>query len=385
MMVPLNESALLINSLVTFLIGFYIFYLLNTGKVRRHFFYVGFGAGFLFYGAGIFVRWLLSDLHLQTMLFLFLSLLFFIFTSLGFWSLTNRRLVLYVLFLEYILFSSIIALWLAGHLGGGLYLNIGSFLSFLTLIALVFYHRVVFGESVDRFLFGWMLLLVSNVLLFGMGWVTDVLAIFSKLVIFYGVTAYDFAIISQRLRNGRSMPVLPLASGGEKEGGLTLVVSHSEGVVDDFPWIRDFVEENVDRSLFTGLFVFQDVLPYSWLRRLKWMKPDMVSILVFSSNLSKEEEFIFLPMELKDIGLSLVEVAEQCGNSRTGGCVILYDLSQLIYVFGLSSVYRLLLDKMGIIRKNNVSLYCVIHPSTHQEPHVLALFKSIADNVLEKT
>jgi hypothetical protein len=385
MMVPLNESALLINSLVTFLIGFYIFYLLNTGRVRRHFFYVGIGAGFLFYGAGIFVRWLISDLRLQTTLFLFLSLLFFIFTSLGFWSLAHRRLVLYVLFVEYIFFSSIIALWLGGLLGGGFYLNIGSFLSFLTLIALVFYHRVVFGESVDRFLFGWMLLLVSNVLLFGMGWVVDVLAIFSKLVIFYGVTAYDFAIISQRLRSERLTPVLPLASGGEKEGGFTLVVSHSEGVVDDFPWIRDFIEENVDRGLFTSLFVFQDVLPYSWLRRLKWMKPDLVSILVFSSNLRNEEEFILLPMELKDIGLSLVEVAEQCGNSGTGGCVIFYDLSQLIYVFGLSYVYRLLLDKMGIIRKNNVSLYCVIHPKTHSEPHVLALFKSIADNVLEKT
>jgi hypothetical protein len=199
------------------------------------------------------------------------------------------------------------------------------------------------------------------------------------------VTAYDFAIISQRLRSERLTPVLPLASGGEKEGGFTLVVSHSEGVVDDFPWIRDFIEENVDRGLFTSLFVFQDVLPYSWLRRLKWMKPDLVSILVFSSNLRNEEEFILLPMELKDIGLSLVEVAEQCGNSGTGGCVIFYDLSQLIYVFGLSYVYRLLLDKMGIIRKNNVSLYCVIHPKTHSEPHVLALFKSIADNVLEKT
>ena len=115
------------------------------------------------------------------------------------------------------------------------------------------------------------------------------------------------------------------------------------------------------------------------------MKPDLVSILVFSSNLRKEEEFILSPMELKDIGLSLVEIAEQCGNSETGGCVILYDLSQLTYIFGLSHVYRLLLDKMGIIRKNNVNLYCIIHPKTHSEPHVLALFKSIADTVLEKT
>lgn len=384
-MAPLDGFALLTNSLVTFLIGFYIFYLLNRGMVRRHFFYMGLGTGFIFYGAGIFARWLISDLHLQTTLFLFLSLLFFIFTSLGFWSLTRRRLVLIVLLMEYVFFSSTIVLWLTGRLAGGFYLNIGSFMSFLTLIALVFYHRVVFGESVDRFLFGWMLLLVSNVLLFGMGWVTDVLAILSKLVIFYGVTAYDFAIISQRLRTERLTSVLPLASGGEKEGGLTLVVSHSEGVADDFPWIRDFIEENIGRGLFTSLFVFQDVLPYSWLRRLKWMKPELVSILVFSSNLRKEEEFVLLPMELKDIGLSLVEVAEQCGKSEAGGRVVLYDLSQLIYVFGLPQVYRLLLDKMGNIRKNNVILYCVIHPDTHPEPHVLALLKSIADNVLEKT
>ena len=383
-MAPADGYALLTNSIVTFLIGFYIFYLLNRGGVRRHFFYVGLGAGFLFYGAGIFARWLIQDPHLQTTLFLFLSLLFFVFTSLGFWSLTRRRTILYVLFLEYVFFFSIIAQWLAGNMGGGIYLNLGSFLSFLTLIALVFYHRVVFGESVDRFLFGWMLLLVSNVLLYGMGWVTDVLAILSKLVIFYGVTAYDFAIISQRLRDERAAPVLPLASGGEKEGGLTLVVSGSEGAAGDFPWIRGFMEENIGRGLFTSLFVFQDVLPYSWLRRLKWMKPDLVSILVFSSSPRKEDEFLSLPMELKDIGLSLVEVAGQCGKSEAGGYIILYSLSQLVHVFGLQQVYRLLLDKMGVVRGNNVGLYCIIHPDTHQEPSVLALFKSIADNVLEK-
>jgi len=37
-----------------------------------------------------------------------------------------------------------------------------------------------------------------------------------------------------------------------------------------------------------------------------------------------------------------------------------------------------------VIRGNNVGLYCVIHPNIHQEPSVLALFKSIADNVVEK-
>jgi hypothetical protein len=384
-MLPLNESALFLNSLVTFFIGLYVFYLLKVGKIRRHFFYLGVSAGFLFYGAGILVRWFTLDTYLQTVLFLSLSLIFFIFTSLGFWSLTRRRSVIYVLFVEYVFFFSTVALWVAGRLEGWFYLNIGSFLSFLTLIVLIFQHRVIFGETVDSFLFGWMLLLISNTLLFGMGWVVDVLAIFSKLVILYGITEYDFAIISQRVRSEMLKPILPLASGGEKEGGFTLVVSHSEGAVDDFPLISGIVEKNISRGLVTSLFVFQDILPYSWLRRLKWMKPGLVSILIFSSNpRNGEEEFIFLPMELKDIGFSLVEMAEQCRVNGAGGGIILSDLSQLVHVFDLSHVYVLLLSKMGLMRRNGVNLYGIIHPDTHSEPNILALFKSIADNVLEK-
>jgi len=376
--------SLYVNSLVTSIIGFYVFYLLLVGKVHKHSFYWYMGIGFLFYGAEIAVRGLIGQLYLQILMFLILSLMFYVSISLGLWSLTKKRSSLYMLVATYATFSSLIILWAIGYPSSWMLLNAGSLISFSAIITLVFQHRTIFGQTVDKFLFGWMLLLISNFLLYGSGWIVDVLAIFSKLIILYGVTGYDFAIISQRLVMEREKPILPLSSGRKKEGGFMLVTSRYGSAINDLPWISDIVKKSINQDLITYLFVFQDILPYSELRRIKWIKPDMISIFIFSSRLKKEdEEFIVLRMDLSDIGSSISEISEYQRRINKNCVILLLDISQLIHFFNASPIYKMLLSKMGLLRETGITVFGIIRPETHLETNILPLFTSIADNVLE--
>jgi len=375
--------ALYANSLLTLTVGAYILYLLNTGKLRKHSFFLSMGVGFLFYGTEIAIRGLALPPYFETLLFLILSLMFFVSVSLGLWSLTRKTSVFYALLAIYFSFFLLITLWAAGYLVGEMLLNVGSLVSFFTIIVLVLQHRSIFGKTIDKFLFGWLLLLISNFLLYNSGWIIDVLAIFSKLVILYGITDYDFAIISQRLMNERQNPVLPLTAGLEKEGGFFLVISHSMSPIDDLPWIRNFVKQNIEQGLVTYLFVFQDILPYFELRRLKWMKPDMVSIFIFSSSSKKEDkEFIFLPMDLSDLGSSIAEIADHQRKTNKESVIILSDLSQLIHFFNPLPIYKTLVSKMGLLRQARLRTYGIIHPETHQEANILPLFMNIANDTI---
>jgi hypothetical protein len=381
MEVDINNLFLILNSAVTFFCGGYILYHIYTKKLEKYFFYYTWAAAFLLYGIEIWLKLILKWSTSDYLALLILSTFFFFLISLGLWSLNREKHTLPLLIVMYCLSFSI-------SIGYGL--NLISFELGMGIAYLIFYgpstlllihNRLLFGKNVDRLVFGWFLLLVVNIFLFGMGWITDLFASFSKIVLLMGVIDQDFTIISQKVREKTTFRYPSPFIGHEKEGSLVLVCpSHSPRI----EWVKRKIMENEGKENQIYIFSFQDVTPHKQLREIKWIKPEKVHILLFSqSSVKAREEFTVFSMGLTEIGAALAGVIKDNFDAEKTCTVIFMDLSLLIHSFGAYPVYNMLLNKMGALREGGVSLFAFLHPETHTDKSVVSLFTSIADEVIK--
>jgi len=257
---------------------------------------------------------------------------------------------------------------------------IGSILLFLPVALLVLAHRILFGACVDKLLTGWFLLFLINTLMPEGGWIVDSLAIFCKLLILIGIMSYDFAVITQKIRRELISSSYPFTTGYNKEGGLNLVMfkSRSESPLRIVSkWLRDKVEENIRENIETYIIVLQNVIPYSVLRSLAWSKPELVHFFILSENPEENEEFTTLTFGETELGATITEITRRKNSKKE---IILVDLSIMIHTFGPQQAYRLLLNKLGMLRSSGTLLTAVLHPDAHEES-IIALFKTITDSI----
>ena len=376
--------ALIINGLVTGISGVYIIYSIYLGKFEKHLFYYLFGIGFIIYGVQIFARASYLSGFFSSLMFCSSALLF----AVGLWSLSHKSIFSAIIFIVYSLVFSLMFFWklnLAPDFLVKFSLLIGSTLVHIPLIMLIAYHRIYFGKIADKFVFGWTLLFLANFATFGMGWITDFFAIFSKLILLLGIKDYDFLILTQRIRGEIAVKYLPTDTGHGKEGGLKLILpSRYSSYITQVDWMERAILENVKKGITTFVFTFQDVVPHKELRRMKWINPEKVFIFLFSSSAEKaKKEFTVLQMGITQIGAALSEVVKKLLNSEEGCMIFLIDLSLLIHVFGAHPVYYLLLNKMGLLREGKADLFAFFHPETHSDKSIVSLFTNIADEVIK--
>ncbi|MFQ6081261.1 MAG: hypothetical protein ACE5OW_06305 [Candidatus Bathyarchaeia archaeon] len=278
---------------------------------------------------------------------------------------------------------------LLGTLNTGLFaLEVSAFLAFLCfylpVTLMIIYHRAIFGRLTDRFTLGWLFLLLNNIFLFQKGWILDVLCIFAKFILLLGIIDHDFIILTQKVREELAPRRLPITTGYEKEGGLVLAIPRTDGlpITKVSEWIRDMAEKNIKQNVKTNLLVLHNVIPHDVLRSIAWRKPDMVHTFIFSQNPIAGEEFANLRMGMTELGATISEITKKHKDTESKGEIILIDLSILTHTFGPYKAYNLLLNKLGALRSSGVSLVAVFHPETH-EKSVIALFKSIADSIIQ--
>lgn len=375
------------NSLVTMSCGAIILYLVSKEKLASHLFYYGWSIGFILYGTQILLRALSSNSLLAFIPMLFSFIIFPIST----WSLSRRKeVILSFLPISFLYLSLAILFFLdiirvPSGLSNPLPWILASLFFYLPLTSIIIIHRRLFGNCVDKLIIGWLLLFLANVLLPIRGWVLDALAIFSKIIILAGIMDYDFAIVTQKVRNELSPHVLPATAGYVEEGGLTLVTFRTEAetpLIAISKWVKSAVEENIRRNVETSIMVLQNVIHYNTLRSVAWSKPELVHILVFSKNPTDLKEFTTLRYGITELGATITEIAKKHVGSDSKGVIILVDLSILIHRLGAREVYSFLLEKMGILRSSGTSLIALFHPTTHEE-RVVALFKTIADKIIQ--
>ncbi len=260
---------------------------------------------------------------------------------------------------------------------------IGYTVIFLFVVVAIFQHRILFGKSANLLAIGWTLLFLINVLLQNLGWITDAFAVTAKIIILFGVLDYDFVVIADRAQE-RRFPA-PEAGYGI-EGSLKLLISseNSNATLREGNWIKKKASENVKEGIETIVFAFQDVFPHQELRAINWVNPEKVSVYLFSSSAQKvKSEFIVLPMGLAQIGFALSQATSQCQKTDKGCTVVFLHLSLLIQVFGAEAVYNMLLNKMGYIRENGITLYAVFYPTMHSDPSIVSLFTRLADESIK--
>ena len=374
----------IINSLFTIACGVTILYFVSKRKLERHLFYYGWSVGFILYGVQILLRALSLEIHLAS---LFMVIAFILF-PLSTWILNPRKdvtLLLFVLFLFFYIF--IAGLFFTGILQyNELIWTIGSTFFFLPLTFLLIIHRKMFGNCADKLIIGWSSLYLINILIPMGDWITDILAIFCKAIILAGILSYDFAIVTQKIRSGLSQRILSSTTGYGKEGGINLLLSLPSK--NNLPtsvileWIEMKVKENIKRNIATSIIVLQNVIPYTVLRSLAWIKPSLVHIFIFSQSPMIEEEFTTIKYGITELGATISEIATKHFKEKSEGEIILADLSVLIHTFGVKKAYTLLLNKLGTLRVSGTKLTAIMHPETHDE-QTLSLFKSIADNVIQ--
>jgi len=366
-----------LNSLLTISCGITIIYLLLAKKLQRSIFYYGWACGFILYGFQIFVRAFTSNIF-STSTPMTAAFIIFQFST---WALDRRKrlALLFIPFLvSYIFMAILFALKIIEYERETC--MIGSILLFLPVALLVLAHRRLFGACVDKLLTGWFLLFLINTLMPEGGWIVDSLAIFCKLLILIGIMSYDFAVITQKIRRELISSSYPFTTGYNKEGGLNLVMfkSRSESplkIVSE--WLRGKVEENVRENIETYIIVLQNVIPYSVLRSLAWSKPELVHFFILSENPEENEEFTTLTFGETELGATITEITRRKNSKKE---IILVDLSIMIHTFGPQQAYRLLLNKLGMLRSSGTLLTAVLHPDAHEES-IIALFKTITDSI----
>jgi hypothetical protein len=370
---------LILNGSFTILCGLVVTYQIFMKQLTRSWFYRFWAIGFFIYGTEIFLRAGGFLIEISEGL-LFIAFLFFVS---GIWLLCRGRQFLLTLVgsVSFLVLSSL--LYALKIYPFNALEFVGFTVIFLFVGIVILQQRLIFGRSAERLAIGWILLYFSNVLLTGQGWVIDAFAIFSKLIILLGVMDYDFIVIADKIQE--KLPPSPEA-GYAREGGLRLLISsensnanHREG-----NWLRKKIVENVKDGEETIVCVFQDVLPYQELRAIKWISPDKVSVYLFSSSAQMaKSEFIVLPMGLAQIGAALSQVAKHHQTSDKGVTVIFFHLSLLIHLYGAEAIYAMLLNKMGYLRENGITLYPFFYPSMHCDQTIVSLFSRLSDEIIK--
>ncbi len=378
-MISANLIFLLLNGVLTIACSFVITYYVIKKHVTGSLFHYAWAAGFLAYGINIFLR----AANFATVVAQALFFIAFIFFVAGIWYLCRAKqfLVIFGIALSFLFLSGLLVF--IGLISQGFLVFISYTVIFLFVGIAIFQHRILFGKSADRLAIGWVLLYLTNVLLTGVGWAVDAFAVTAKIVILLGVLDYDFVVIAERI-NEKRFPA-PEAGYG-LEGGLKLLISseNANANMREGNWLRKKASENVKAGVETIVFAFQDLVPHKELRAIKWISPEKVSVYLFSSSAQKaRSEFIVLPMGLTQIGAALTQATKQCEKSDKGCTVVFLHLSLLIQVFGSEAVYNMLLNKMGYMRENGITLYAVFYPSMHSDASVVSLFTRLADESIK--
>jgi len=378
----LNSLFLLTNSLLTIFCGGVILYLIHLKSVESHLFYYLFSFGFITYGTSLFTRWLSPSYDILSRgMYGFAYFLF----SMGLWSFNRKKTLLVIIGTCFLTAYILMGCYLINIIAYGTVYSIALIVSNFPLIFSLIYHAIVLRKSADRFILGWSFLLFANFVLQGLGWINDIFAIFSKVVILLGIIDQDFVILTQRVRGEMAFRSIPIETGYREEGGLNIVIpSNNSSYLRKIKWVDRKVRENLERKVKTHLFLFQDIIPHGELRRIKWINPEEVSVFLFSTSAEKtKKEFTVIPIGITQIGAALSEVTRKYLELDESCTVIFMDLSVLIHMYGVYQVYNMLLSKMGSIREAKIKLFAFFHPETHSDQSVISLFTSISDKVIK--
>jgi len=357
-------------------------------KTQRRF-YLLWGSGFLFYGVNIIIRtgllyFNISSLRVEIVAFMFtLFGLVLIITGIGDLIRRARTMLLASLCIPVI----IVVLYYTTqqYLLG---LLIASLPWIFTCVSLLII-RARYSSSLDLFVVGWAILTFTNVgTLFGVMDLTyvEIMAIFGKVVILFGVLYPRFTFLFDDLRRFLIAGV-PQRYSNQLKDTFVLFNSESSKRSNEVTWIKERIVDNSLKDIRTIIISTYDLISPAEMMTGTSEDDNMYFVKMIQGGKSMFNSFgeriIVINDDLNDLDILFTDIINFTKERKITAQIILYNLSALIHTHGWKRVYTFLLSKISLLKESNVQLYSLYYPKTHELESEIAKFEKLADSVME--
>jgi len=356
-------------------------------KTQRRF-YLLWGAGFLLYGVNIIIRTSLlyfniSSLHAEIFAFMFtLSGFVLIITGIG--DLIFRARTMLLVSLSIPLIIVVLYYTTQSYIVG---LLIASLPWIFTCVSLLII-RFKYSSSLDLFVVGWAILSFSNVgALFGLMELTyvEIMAIFGKVVILFGVLYPRFTFLADDLRR---FLIAGMPQQYTDQLGETFVLFNSKSGKrgNEVKWIKERISENSLKDIRTILISTYDLItPADIITNPN--EEDIYFVRMIQGGKSAFQDFgesiMVINDDLNDLDILFTDIINFTKERKITAQIILYNLSVLIHTHGWKRVYTFLLSNLSLLKESSVYLYSIYYPKTHELESEIAKFEKLADLVKE--
>ena len=375
----------ILNGMIT--IGFFPFLFQIYRKTSRRF-YLLWSLGFLLYGLNIIIRgiFLFTDFGMPTMgsLFAFIFLISgFILLLTGVGDLVNRARTA-LIFSMILPLLVIIIFFATGPENLGRAISLSPYL-FISTGLLVIRRR--YAATLDLLIVGWLILLLVNIGqplgLISSSFV-EMMAVFGKVIIFYGMVSPKFSFLVDDLKR-YLISGTPEVYNNENHLGLTLINSGEVDRNTEIQWIIKKIGENSPKAVRTVVVTIYDTISPRDLRAAG-LDDDFFLVRVLAGGTGHlrtfEEQIMTLSDDPNELELLFSDIMGFSNDKKIRCEIILYSLSILIHTHGWKRIYTFLLSKMSQLKVSNVAIYAFYYPKTHSEDADIAKFEKLADRVI---
>lgn len=385
-LIPVYVRAL--NGLITIL---FFPFLINIYYKEKKRLYLYWAIGFILYGLNIVTRALI-DLYNITIFFpQLISFILYstgcMFLLIGIGDLINKARNLFYYSLTIPFFMILLYLTIQS-------IPVAKFISSLPIIqvcAALIYIQIKYDVDIKLFVYGWVMLLLSNLALI-YGFASDVLvdsiAILAKGLVFYGMfnpkfigLARDFErfLISGKLSEYFDDPTWH----------LRLAESQINKEQEMF-WLKQIVTENSKRGIRTVLLSVYDIISVHDLDVqgiLDWS--NLYVIRMYQKGRIQQEalqeQITTINDNILELDIMLSDLIDFTTEKKVRVQLIVHSLSTLVHVHGYKRLYSLFLSKMPKIKSSDLQVYLLYYPQSHSDDYITNLFRKTVDEVIQLT
>ncbi|MFP3951704.1 MAG: hypothetical protein ACLFVP_06175 [Candidatus Bathyarchaeia archaeon] len=342
--------------------------------------------GFLFYGLNIVIRLgteYVTPTNLEVVAAFFYILGYFLFFA-GIGDLIDRLFIMLVSAL--ILPITIIITYLSlGNMIASLIVGILPYLIITTSLLII---NRYYSVRLNLLSLGWMILLMVN-----LGWIfkmievlyVEILAIFGKLVIFFGMRKPNFSLMvdefKEYLLQGLAEEYLD-----EDFGRMLMIKTNSRSREPELKWIEETIEENKSKGIRTIFISLYDMISHQDLLKRGIMDENLYYIRMISGGSSQFRIFQDYSMSIKDdldiLGMLLKDVIDYTNERNIRCSIVMYNLSNLIHTHNWRRVYSFIISKISQINNSRVNMFFFYDPDTHEEASEIHKFEMLASQII---
>ncbi|TRO54281.1 hypothetical protein E2P71_04500 [Candidatus Bathyarchaeota archaeon] len=249
--------------------------------------------------------------------------------------------------------------------------------------------RVRYSSSLDLFVVGWAILTFTNIgALFGVVELAyvEMMAIFGKVVILFGVLYPRFTFLADDLRRFLIAGVPQQYS--DQPGDKFVLYSSGLGKRSkEVKWIKERIADNSLKDIRTIIISTYDLISPADMMVSTSEDSNMYFVRMIQGGKSAFHDFgeriIIINDDLNDLDILFSDIINFTKERKITAQIILYNLSALIHTHGWKRVYTFLLSKIPLLKESSVYLYSLYYPKTHEIESDIAKFERLADLVTE--